>query len=151
VDTSWLLEHSETTPASAAFVWEYWTDVANWADPPASFRLEGPFQAGSRGMTVLPNQEPVHWTLRDVHPYSSYTLISELSDAELVCQWRFSPASDGGTRLTQRIGVTGKGAAQQAEGVRLAFEATLASGMKRIAKLLGEAEARERRGRPTRG
>jgi hypothetical protein len=147
--TSWLLEHSETTPASPAFVWEYWTDVANWTDPPASFRLEGPFKGGSRGTTVVPNQEPVHWTLRDVHPYSSYTLVSELSDAELVCQWGFSPASDGGTRFTQRIGVRGKGASQQAEGVRLAFEATLESGMKRIAKLLGEAEARERRGRPT--
>ena len=142
MDTQWLLEHSEVTAASPAFVWAYWTDVRNWADPPASFRLDGPFEVGSRGMTMLPDREPIHWTLDDVQPGKSYTLVSDLGGAALVCEWRFDPASDGATRLTQRIGVSGSGAALQVAGVRGALEPTLASGMKRIAGLLAEAEAR---------
>src|SRR5216684_2024030 len=31
------ITHAVETNASPAFAWNYWTDVANWADPPAKF------------------------------------------------------------------------------------------------------------------
>jgi hypothetical protein len=141
-DAEWLIEHSEVAAASPAFVWKYWTDVTHWVDPPASFSLDGPFEAGSRGMTVLPDRDPIRWTIEEVQPGSSYTIGSELGGAMLLCHWRFDPLPEGGTKLTQRIGVAGPDAARHAEGVRSVFEPTLASGMKRIALLLSQAQAR---------
>jgi hypothetical protein len=139
----WLLEHSEATAASPAFAWKYMTNVANWSDPPARFTLNGPFEPGSCGMTVLPGQDPFRWTVDAVEPGRSYTIGSQLEGARLSCEWRFDSMPEGGTRITQRIGVAGEAAARHAEGVRSGFGPTLAVGMKRIALLLSEAQARE--------
>ena len=139
-DVEWLLEHAEVTGASPAFVWTYWTDVAHWDDPPASFALEGPFQSGSRGTTSLPGREPLQWILRDVREGESYRIVSELEEAHLVCEWSFESLPEGGTRLRQRVGVAGPGAARQAEAVRQGLGPTLAKGMQRIARSLADAE-----------
>ena len=141
-DTEWLLEHSEMTDANPLFVWQYWTDVTHWVDPPASFSLDGPFRAGSCGETIFPDREPLRWTLEEVHAGVSYTIASDLDGAVLLFQWRFDPAAGGGTKLAQRIGLSGPGSASHAEGVRSAFASTLGAGMKRIAILLSEAQAR---------
>jgi hypothetical protein len=150
-DAAWLLEHSEATAANPGFVWKYMTDVANWSDPPASFSLDGPFEAGAHGMTVLPDRQPYRWTIEEVQPGSSYTIGSELDEAMLLCHWRFDPLPEGGTRLTQRIGIAGRAAARHAEAVRSGFEPTLSVGMKRIALLLSEAQAREVHGAAQQG
>ncbi len=62
-NVAWEMAYSVETDASPAFAWNYWTNIANWADPPAEFELDGPFAVGSRGVTRLPGREP----LRD-HP-----------------------------------------------------------------------------------
>jgi hypothetical protein len=139
---TWLLEHSELSVASPGFAWSYMTNVTNWNDPPARFSLDGPFEAGAHGTTLLPDQEPFLWTVAEVQPGTSYTIASDLDDATLVCHWRFEAASEGGTRLTQRIGVAGNSAARHAEAVRSGFAPTLAAGMKRIALMISEAQAR---------
>jgi len=48
---AWEMTHAVETNASPAFAWNYWTDVANWDDPPAKFDLDGSFAglAGPRG------------------------------------------------------------------------------------------------------
>mgnify|MGYP001826046798 CR=1 FL=1 len=143
-EVEWLLEHAEVTGASPAFVWTYWTDVAHWDDPPASFALEGPFASGARGTTTLPGREPLPWVLRDVREGESYRIESELAEARLVCEWSFESLPEGGTKLRQRIGVSGPGAARQAEAVRQGFGPTLPEGMQRIARLLADAEATAR-------
>jgi hypothetical protein len=56
----WEITHSVETNASPAFAWNFWTDVANWDDPPAEFELDGAFATGSRGATRLPGQEPLN-------------------------------------------------------------------------------------------
>jgi hypothetical protein len=147
-DVDWLLEHSEVTAASPAFIWKYMTDVTNWNDPPARFSLEGPFEAGSRGMTLLPDGEPYRWTIEQVQPGRSYTIGSELDQSRVLFQWRFDPRPEGGTRISQRIGVAGPAAARHAEAVRSGFEPTLAGGMKRIALMVSEAEARQAQPEP---
>jgi hypothetical protein len=144
----WLLTHAEVTAATPSFVWGYWTDVTHWVDPPATFRLEGPFEAGSQGVTLFPDREPFRWVLQDVVPQASYTIASDLDGATVLFHWRFDPLPSGGTKLIQRIGVSGKDAARHASAIRSVFEPSLAAGMKRIALLLAEAQARDR-GQPT--
>jgi hypothetical protein len=146
----WLLTHAEVTAATPPFVWEYWTDVTHWVDPPATFRLEGPFEAGSQGVTLFPDREPFRWVLQEVAPETSYTVSSDLDGACVVFHWRFDPLPSGGTELIQRIGVSGKNAGRYASDIRSVFEPSLAAGMKRIALLLAAAQA-QTRGRPTFG
>lgn len=140
----WVLKHSEDANASLEFVWAFWTDVKNWDDPPAQFVLQGPFAPGSRGITLLPDREPLHWTIRAVQPGQSFSTETQLEGANLVCEWRFDLISERQTRLTQRLGLWGEDASQQARMVRDGFGPTLAQGMKRIADLIAEAEVRSR-------
>jgi hypothetical protein len=97
------MTHAVETSASPAFAWNYWTNVANWDDPPAIFQLEGPFVPGTRGSTRLPGQEPLHWFIREVTPPNAATIEMSFDGAALSFEWRFVGLSDGRTRLTQRI------------------------------------------------
>jgi hypothetical protein len=45
--SAWETEHAVETGASPDFAWRYWTDVANWDDPPARFEFDGPFAPGA--------------------------------------------------------------------------------------------------------
>ena len=72
-DIAWATEHSVETTATPAFTWTYMTDVKNWDDPPAEFRLNGSFTSGSLGTTKIPGQVPRQWRLREVKPHDSYT------------------------------------------------------------------------------
>jgi hypothetical protein len=143
-EPAWQLEHSVDADASPGFAWGFWTDVANWDDPPAQFLLDGPFAAGSRGTTVMPGQEPVHWTIREVRPGESFTLETPLDGATLSFEWRFDAVSDRKTRLTQRIVLAGDNAGAHAAAIQAAFGPTLPEGMNRIAGLIARAEGRAR-------
>ena len=70
----WEMTHSVETNASPAFAWHYWTNIANWDDPPAEFELEGPFASGSRGATWLP-------FIREVSPPNAATTEMSLDGA----------------------------------------------------------------------
>jgi hypothetical protein len=78
------MTRSVETSASPAFAWDFWTNVANWADPPAEFQLDGPFATGSRGTTRLPGQKPLHWFIREVSPPNAATIEMRLGDASLL-------------------------------------------------------------------
>ena len=77
-EVAWETTCSVDSETSLEFAWAYMTNVANWDDPPATFELEGPFAAGSRGITRTPGQEPRHWRLARVRPLESYVLEAEL-------------------------------------------------------------------------
>src|SRR6266849_5029738 len=98
-DIAFEIEHSVETSASPAFAWTYMSNVANWDDPPAKFKLDGPFAVGSRGTTQMPGQEPQHWQLREVEPMKYYTVEFPLERASVLFGWRFKPLPDGRTRL----------------------------------------------------
>jgi hypothetical protein len=49
---AWEMTYSVETDASPAFAWNYWTNIANWEDPPAEFELDGPFAFPSRRATA---------------------------------------------------------------------------------------------------
>src|SRR3954452_8944508 len=118
---------------SPEFAWRYRTDVANWNDPPAQFALDGPFESGTRGRTVLPGRDPLYWRIRDVRPGTSFVMEMELEGATLSFEWQFDALAGGRTKLTQRILLAGDNAGAYAAQVREGFGPTLQDGMKRIA------------------
>ncbi len=138
----WLLEHSEVTKADRSFVWCYWSDVANWDDPPATFVLHGEFDSDSRGETRMPGHEPVTWFLGAVQESVGCTIESQLDGAVLLCQWSLTDTPEGDTRLTQRVGLRGESTSEQAAAVEEAFAVSLEDGMKRIVGILDRASAR---------
>ena len=142
-DIAWSIEHSVETTAPLEFAWLFMTNVKNWDDPPAEFRLHGPFVNGTTGTTEMPGQPPRQWRLRDVAPQSTYTLEILLERAAILCKWTFSGTAEGHTRLTQRITLEGASASLYKDDVARAFEASLAPGMTRIGKSIDNAYARE--------
>ena len=141
-DAAWEIEHSVETAASLAFAWAYMTNVANWDDPPAEFKLYGPFAEGSYGTTQMPGQEPRRWQIREVNPLECYRLEFPLEGATLSFVWRVHPLPAGGTRLTQSIVLEGECANAYLARVQPAFTPNLAPGMKRIAAAIELAEAK---------
>ena len=136
------LEHSIEVEVSPEFAWKYRTDIANWNDPPARFVLDGPFIAGSRGTTLLPGQEPLYWSIREVRPLTTFVLEMQLDRALLTFEWRFDALSEQKTRMTQKIVLSGDNAAAYAEQVEAGFSPSLADGMRRIATEMAAAERR---------
>lgn len=139
----WICERSVDVDVPAAFAWRYMTDVRNWSDPPAEFELDGPFASGARGTTRMPDRPPMSWTIAEVDRGSGYTIVGLLENASMSVRWRFEPVSDGKTRLTQRLELSGENAPAHVEAIRAAFEPNLEPGMRRIANLMVGAMARE--------
>jgi hypothetical protein len=136
----WEITHSVETNASPAFAWHYWTNIANWDDPPAEFELDGPFATGSRGRTRLPGQEPLPWLIREVTPPDTATIEMSLDGATLSFEWRFVGLADGRTRLIQRIVLNGEKADMYLSQVKAAFTANLPDGMNRLASAMAKAD-----------
>ncbi len=134
-----VLEHSVEADVSRAFAWKCRTNVATWNDPPATFVLDGTFADGSQGSTVLPGQPPLTWWIRDVHEERSFAIEMRLDRATLRFEWYFDAVA-GGTKLTQRIVLSGTNAPAYREGVEAGFRPTLADGMRRIAADMVAAE-----------
>ncbi len=137
----WQVEHSVDAGVSASFAWAFWTDTANWDDPPARFVLSGPFAEGSTGTTLIPGQPPLSWRIRDVDPGRSATIEMLLEAATLRFSWSLDPVADHRTRLTQRIALAGENAAAYVEQVQAGFGPNLAAGMERLAGAMGRAHA----------
>ena len=140
-DIAWEITHSVNAGASPAFAWAYMTNTSNWDDPPATFELDGPFAAGSRGTTRTPGQEPRHWYIREVVPMRSYTFEMPLDGAAISVNWQFAALAERETRLTQHIALHGENAAMYVGPVQAAFSANLAPGMSRIATAMEQAAA----------
>jgi hypothetical protein len=135
------LEHSVEVDVSLAFAWSYRTDITTWKDPPATFSLQGPFEAGSRGTTLLPNQAPLHWLIREVHPKKSFVIEMPLDRAIFASEWRFESVSERRIRMTQSITLSGENANAYVAQVESGFGPTLPEGMKKIAMEMSAAAA----------
>jgi hypothetical protein len=141
MDPLWELEHSVETKADLPFAWAYLSNVANWDDPPARFRLDEPFLSGSRGTTDAPGQPPRPWQLLNVKTPEGYTVQFALEGATLSFTWRFGRLPDGGTRLGQRVSLSGDNAPAFLRDIQQVFSSNLVPGMDRIARAIDQAYA----------
>jgi hypothetical protein len=128
-DIAYDAQHSVDAEVSLAFAWDWRTDVRNWDDPPATFRLDGPF-GGAGTPDSGSDWPPVH----HVTPLDGIDPAATLS-----FEWVFESLSDRRTRLTQHIRLSGSNAAAHADQVRAGFSATLQDGMERIARAMAAA------------
>jgi hypothetical protein len=142
----WEITHSVETNASPEFAWHYWTNIANWNDPP-EFALDGPFAIGSRGATRFPGQQPLYWFIRSERLLRPNAAMIEMSldGAGLSFEWRFVGLADGSTRLTQRIELKGEKPDTYLLQVKAAFTANIATGMNRLATAMANADPKSQK------
>ena len=138
---TWETRYSIETRTSVEFAWRYWTDVRNWDDPPARFEFAGPFVAGARGLTHLAGQPPIEWFVRDVIPGRAATIEIPADGAILSFEWKFEPADEGRTLLSQRIFLRGEKSANYS-GYAKTLEENLPLGMKKMASAMEAALAK---------
>lgn len=108
-EPAWEFEHSLDCSAPRKFCWEYWTDVRKWDDPPARFRIDGPFADGARIRTELPGQTLLS-VVRDVEQGHAATIELGLPNAAFCFHWRFDDLEGTRTRIRQRLELSGEDA-----------------------------------------
>jgi hypothetical protein len=126
---AWEFQHSVDCGVPRQLGWDYWTNVANWDDPPAAFRLDGPFAAGSQITTSLPGQL-LHSVIRDVAGHEA-TIEMQLPDAILCFHWKFETITENTSRITQRLILSGPNAAAFVAQASM-LEHTTPDGMKKL-------------------
>jgi hypothetical protein len=129
--SAWEFQHSVVCNAPRQFAWNYWTNVDNWNDPPASFHLDGPFDVGSRLATRLPAQT-LHSVIRDIIAGREALIEMQLTGATLSFHWRFETLSERTTRITQRLVLSGANAGAFVAQASI-LEKSTPEGMKKLA------------------
>ena len=126
----WEFEYSAECNAPRPFAWRFWTDIANWNDPPAKFDLDGPFEIGARLTTTLPGQT---WysIVRDLKPEREATIEMQLPDAILSFHWRFEELHEDQTLISQRLVLSGPKAKSFVAQVS-AMEVSVPEGMMKV-------------------
>ena len=133
-EPAWDFQHSVECKASREFAWSYWTNIANWGDPPTEFEMDGPFDVGSRLTTILPGQK-LHSVIRDVKAGHGATIEMPLPDAILLFHWSFKELTEDRVQITQRITLAGRNAKSFVREASV-LERTAPDGMKKLASAI---------------
>ena len=139
-NTPLVLEHSIEADVSPAFAWAFRTDITTWSDPPATFQLDGPFAEGTRGLTLMPGQEPLAWWIRDVRHGHSFAIELPLDRATLRFEWHLGALSERRTKLTHRVILAGHNMETYRTQVEAGFGANLAAGLEKSVEAMVAAE-----------
>ncbi|MGH9752366.1 MAG: hypothetical protein ACREA2_06230 [Blastocatellia bacterium] len=137
-------EHYVEVQVSRDFAWRFWTNIANWAFDPSveSVELDGPFAAGTKGVTKTRGGGPVEWKLVDVQNRSAALIEITLPGATISFRWRYEDAAGGGVRITQRVTLEGERADDYAEGMAM-LESGVPQGMSKLAEEMIKAAAEQ--------
>jgi len=127
----WTFEHAVECGAPRVFAWEYWTNPANWDDPPARFEFDGPFRAGTRLTTVLPGQR-LQSVIREILPEREALIEMELLRATVQFRWRFEELAAERTKITQLIRLSGEAGGELIEQAKV-LEQSVPLGMTKLA------------------
>jgi hypothetical protein len=141
----WKYAHSVECRVSRDFAWQFWTNVDNWAAVDQgidSVKLDGPFAAGSRGITKSGNQPPIDWQLIEVEDRKSAIIQVAAPGAVAKFLWVFEDAADGGTRITQQASLEGEQADQYAQTIGKEIENEMPPGMQRLADAIEAANGK---------
>jgi hypothetical protein len=134
----WEFRHSVIADTDRQTVWEFISSIDNLAriegEAVESMTLDGPFQTGTRGVTKMRDQEPMHWRLAEVEPPERATYEMELSGAVVRFAWTYEVLSDRRTRLTQHVVLDGPRAEAYVAFMKDQFVGNVPKGMERLAK-----------------
>ena len=144
-ESVWNFACTVECQAPREFAWRYWTDPANWDDPPARFEFAGPFAVGTRLTTILPGQT-CESVIREVAPGRSALLEMTVGAATVRFRWSFSELAAERAKITQEIALSGDGATALVEAAK-GLELTVPDGMNRIVERIARAWTETRSGR----
>jgi Polyketide cyclase / dehydrase and lipid transport len=132
--TDWRFEHSVVAQVPLEAAWAFWTDVSNWdLDPSVEWaKLDGPFAAGTRGITKQKVGEPIQWRIREAS-LGDATIEIELPGAVVYFRWRFVPAGVGATTITQSVILSGPNAEVFVNIANTQLAAGIPEGMRKLA------------------
>jgi hypothetical protein len=108
-EPTWEFEHAVECNAPREFCWNFWTNIDNWDDPPATFHLEGRFEDGSQITTELPGQT-LQSVIRDLKEGREATIELQLPNAVFSFHWRFDELAQERTLIRQRLVLSGEDA-----------------------------------------
>lgn len=141
--TEWALEHTIECGVSAAFAWDFWTPVGNWAldADVESVELLGSFAAGTRGITHSKSSGRIEWRLAEVVAPTRAVLEFLVPGVEAKFIWTFEEVA-GRARITQRASRAGEQIAELAEAIGGALEAGIPAGMRKLCDAMETAARR---------
>ncbi len=137
--SEWVFEHTVEARVTPEAAWAFWTTVSNWAFDTSleSVMLDGPFMAGAKGVTILSGGQALEWRIRDASP--GHAIIEmQIPGAVVAFQWTFLPG-EGGTRITQRVTLSGPGAGQHIGVAESQLAVGIPQGMRKLAELMEQA------------
>ena len=134
----WELQYSVECRATQKFAWGFWTNIANWNDPPAKFDLDGPFRIGARLTTTLPGQI-LYSVIRGLQPEREATIEMQLPGAILSFHWKFEELEENRTRITQQIELSGANAKSLVTQASV-MESSMPDGMRKVAAAIERAQ-----------
>lgn len=105
----WSFEHTETSTAGAARVWDQYADPSRWPewdDGLKAVSFTGPFAVGSTGRLKPVGGPATTFRLTQVTPQASFTDVTRLPLARLTFSHRIE-ATPGGSRITHRVEFSG--------------------------------------------
>jgi hypothetical protein len=138
-ENAWMFEHSVDCAAPMQFVWNFWTDVRNWAldADVESVEIDGPFAAGARGFTNSKSSGRVEWRIAEAR-IGKAVIEFPLPDALGRFVWTFEDIG-GKTRITQRCTLSGDQASVFAKAIGPALEAGIPAGMRKLCEAVKNA------------
>jgi uncharacterized protein YndB with AHSA1/START domain len=137
----WRYEHTAQAPVSPEAVWRLWSEVELWPDwnpDIETITIDGPFAAGSKFVMNPDGDEPVHMTLEEVVPGTSFTDLAEFNGLVLRTIHLMEPAEGGNLRITYAMEITGPSAdavgAEVGEQITSDFPETVAALLEHAAR-----------------
>jgi hypothetical protein len=136
VASEWSFEHSVQARVTPEAAWAFWTTVSNWAFDTSleSVKLDGPFVAGGKGVTTTRGGQAIEWRIREASP--GHALIEmPLPGALVAFRWTFVPDKCG-TRITQRVTLSGPGADQHVGVAESQLAVGIPEGMRKLVEVM---------------
>ena len=135
MNQTYQFQCSVVAPVAREFAWRFWSDVKNWTldSDIESVELNGPFAAGTHGVTQSKSSGRIEWVLGDVQPEKS--AITEIPFLGGVARFemRFEDA-EGQTKITQRVAIEG----EKAQEFGQMLEPGIAQGMRKLSEKMAE-------------
>jgi hypothetical protein len=108
-------EYNLESDVAAEAVWKLYTNTATWPSwdtGTEKVELSGPFAAGTTGIIKFSGQDPLPFRIVSAQPNREFTDETEIPGAGIFVRFThsLSPLSNGGTRISQRVTITGPAA-----------------------------------------
>jgi uncharacterized protein YndB with AHSA1/START domain len=108
-------EYSLEADVTPEAVWKLYNNAASWPTWDTGTEkvgLSGPLAAGTTGNIKFSGQDPLPFRILSAQPNREFTDETEIPGADIFVQFthRLTPLESGGTRITQRVSITGPAA-----------------------------------------